>query len=50
MFTKNDTLHCLKVGAELQELFLIDKFKINLQILEKMKWLRNIWLIQRREE
>lgn len=25
MFTKNDTLHCLKVSAEL---FLIDKFKV----------------------
>lgn len=28
MFTKNDTLHCLKVSAELFELFLIDKFKV----------------------
>lgn len=25
MFTKNDTLHCLKVSAALFELFLVDK-------------------------
>lgn len=28
MFTKNDTLHCLKVSAALFELFLVDKFKV----------------------
>lgn len=41
MFTKNDTLHCLKVCAESFEIFLIEKFVLLINA-EKMIKLRNI--------